>query len=356
MPRTALPSRRVLLRAFMDRDASYEGIFYTGVLTTGIFCRVTCPARKPKPEHVRFFGSRQEAVTAGFRPCRRCRPLDAATSTPEWMDSLVRELDVTPRITAARLRERGLHPARVRRGFLRHYGMTFHAFQRARRLGAAFVGMRNGSSQSRAGLDAGYDSLSGFRDAYQRLFGTTPGQGMNVTIGYMHQFETPLGAMVTICTGDGVRLLEFLDRRGLETELRDIGKSLGVTVVAGENDVTHQVEREMAEYFAGTRREFTLPLAPVGTPFQQRVWLALRDIPYGRTRSYGEQARAIGKPEAVRAVARANGDNRIAIVIPCHRVIGANGKLTGYGGGLWRKQYLLDLEGAQGVLRMEAQG
>ena len=356
MTRTALPSRGELMRAFMGRDGSYDGVFFTGVVTTGIFCRVTCPARKPKRQNVRFFGSRQEALAAGFRPCLRCRPLDSATATPDWMDSLVRELETTPRITATRLRERGLHPARVRRGFVRHYGMTFTAFQRSRRLGAAFAEMRRGSPQSRAALDAGYDSLSGFRDAYRRVFGTTPGRGSNVTIGYMHQFETPLGAMVTVCTDSGVRLLEFLDRRGLETELRDLGGSMTGAVIAGENAMTRQVERELGEYFDGKRREFTLPLEPEGTPFQQRVWKALCEIPYGATRSYGEQARTIGQPEAVRAVARANGDNHIAIVIPCHRVIGANGKLTGYGGGLWRKQYLLDLEGAQGVLRMGAAG
>jgi AraC family transcriptional regulator of adaptative response/methylated-DNA-[protein]-cysteine methyltransferase len=166
-------------------------------------------------------------------------------------------------------------------------------------------------------------------------------------IGRMQHFDTPLGAMLGICTDSGVRLLEFLERRGLESELRDLGPRLGCTILPGDNAVSRQLRRELDEYFAGTRKKFTVPLEPVGTPFQRRVWDVLCDIPYGETRSYGVQARVAGYPAAVRAVARANGDNRIAILIPCHRVIGANGKLTGYGGGLWRKQHLLDLESGQ---------
>jgi AraC family transcriptional regulator of adaptative response/methylated-DNA-[protein]-cysteine methyltransferase len=168
----------------------------------------------------------------------------------------------------------------------------------------------------------------------------------------MRQFETPIGAMLAICTDSGVRLLEFLERRGLERELRDLGSKLRCTILPGDNAVTSQLGRELDEYFAGTRREFDVPLDPVGTPFQMRAWEVLRGIPYGETRSYGQQARVAGHPDAVRAVARANGDNRIAILIPCHRVIGANGKLTGYGGGLWRKQFLLELESAQGALKI----
>jgi AraC family transcriptional regulator, regulatory protein of adaptative response / methylated-DNA-[protein]-cysteine methyltransferase len=172
-------------------------------------------------------------------------------------------------------------------------------------------------------------------------------------IGAMRHFETPLGEMVTVCTDDGVRLLEFRDRRGLEAELRDLAGRLHCRVVMGENALTRQLGRELEEYFGGTRHEFTVPLKPPGTPFQRSVWDALCRIPYGQTRSYGEQARAIGQPTATRAVAHANGDNPVAIVIPCHRVIGADGKLTGYGGGLWRKQYLLDLESVQGQLAVQ---
>ncbi len=145
-------------------------------------------------------------------------------------------------------------------------------------------------------------------------------------------------------TDEGICLFEFADRRMLETQIERVGRLLGAQCVPGPCRHFDALSRQIGEYFAGKRREFDLPLVTTGTPFQEKVWAGLRTIPYGATRSYGEQAAAIGMPSAVRAVARANGDNRIAIIIPCHRVIGANGKLTGYGGGLWRKKFLLDLE------------
>jgi len=155
---------------------------------------------------------------------------------------------------------------------------------------------------------------------------------------------TPLGPMLAGVTDEGVCLLEFMDRRMLETQLRRLGKLLRAEFTPGSHEHLDALNRQVEEYFAGARREFSLPLVLSGTAFQEKVWKELLTIPYGATRSYEEQARRIGKPRAVRAVGRANGDNRIAIIVPCHRVVGKDGKLTGYGGGLWRKQYLLDLE------------
>lgn len=348
----ALPSPTEMMRAFMERDASYDDLFFSGVVTTGIFCRASCPARKPVARNVRFFASGQEAIIAGFRACLRCRPLGRVSEPPEWVAGLLRETESQPRISEQQLRERGLDPGRVRRWFVGNYGMSFQAYLRARRLGRAFALMEQRGSQFEAAFQQGYESLSGFREAYQRTFNSTPKRGSEVVIARMKQLDTPLGAMLAICTDDGLRLLEFLERRALETELRELGKKLNCTIIPGKNEITAQVERELAEYFAGTRRDFSVPLQPIGTDFQQRVWGMLRGIPFGETRSYLQQAQAIGQPTATRAVARANGDNKIAIIIPCHRVIGANGKLTGYGGGLWRKQHLLDLE--RGQARLEA--
>jgi AraC family transcriptional regulator, regulatory protein of adaptative response / methylated-DNA-[protein]-cysteine methyltransferase len=166
---------------------------------------------------------------------------------------------------------------------------------------------------------------------------------------------TPLGPMLLGATPEAVCLLEFTDRRMLETQLKRLEACLDCVFVPGSNDVARTLEDELARYFAGELTAFTTPLLTPGTPFQQAVWAGLREIPYGQTRSYGEQARALGSPGAVRAVGRANGDNRIAIVIPCHRVVGADGSLTGYGGGLERKRFLLELErgrspGGQGEL------
>jgi len=150
--------------------------------------------------------------------------------------------------------------------------------------------------------------------------------------------------MLAGATDRGICLLEFADRRMLETQLRRLANHLNALFVPGSNTILEQLSEELTSYFDGRLNYFSLPLIMPGTEFQQAVWDALRQIPHGKTSTYKAIAESIGRPKAVRAVARANGDNRIAIMIPCHRVIGSNGKLTGYGGGLWRKQRLLELE------------
>ncbi len=156
-----------------------------------------------------------------------------------------------------------------------------------------------------------------------------------------HRFPTPLGLMLVCTVDNSVCLLEFEDRKHLDAECQDLQKRLEATFVTGQNDLTEQTQYEVTEYFEGTRTRFSLPLMTLGTAFQNDAWQGLQQIPYGQTRSYQEQASAIKRPTAVRAVASANSHNRIAIVIPCHRVIGKNGSLTGYAGGLERKRWLL---------------
>ena len=156
--------------------------------------------------------------------------------------------------------------------------------------------------------------------------------------------DTPLGPMVAAEWQGRLALLEFADRRMLATQFARLARLLGCTFEMSDAPVLAEARRELAEYFEGRRRAFDLPLEMAGTPFQQRVWQELTTIPAGKTRSYAQQAAAIGRPTAQRAVARANGDNRIAIVIPCHRVIGSDGSMTGYGGKVWRKRKLLERE------------
>lgn len=158
------------------------------------------------------------------------------------------------------------------------------------------------------------------------------------------QIETPLGLMVAGATEEGICLLEFNDRRMLNTEYKDLARLLKTSIEMGENKHTKAIRNQLNEYFKGKRKEFTIPLVIPGTAFQQAVWKELQKIPFGSTRSYQEQSEVLNKPEAVRAIANANGMNRISIVIPCHRVIGSDGRLTGYGGGLKRKKWLLDHE------------
>ena len=190
-------------------------------------------------------------------------------------------------------------------------------------------------------------NLSGSQQiAFARLFGRTPRAGRSATAVVVTRIPTPLGTLIAGAADEGVCLLEFCDRRGLENQLRRMVARLDALVAPGSHPLLEQLERELAGYFAGRLEEFTVPLVVPGTDFQRAVWDRLRVIPYGETLSYEALARSIGRDGAQRAVGRANGDNRIAIVIPCHRVVRADGTLCGYGGGLWRKRHLLELEGA----------
>jgi AraC family transcriptional regulator of adaptative response/methylated-DNA-[protein]-cysteine methyltransferase len=342
-----LPPVREMERAYLARDAAYEGLFFLGVRTTGIFCRPTCPARKPLPRNVEYFPSAQAALAAGYRPCKRCRPLEG-DDQPPWAADLLADVARAPgrRITDGDLKLRGIDPATVRRYFLRRYGQTFQAFTRSQRLAAALERIRRGQALDAAALASGYESPSGFRAAFARAFGAPPGQRREGRCVVVSWLRSPLGPLVAGATERGVCLLEFADRRMLETQLAAVRERVGAPVVAGNSALLELLETELSQYFAGTLRRFSVPLEFPGTPFQRRVWEELLAIPYGQTRSYEELARAAGAPAAVRAVGRANGANRIAIVIPCHRVVNKHGALGGYGGGLRRKQYLLELERA----------
>jgi AraC family transcriptional regulator of adaptative response/methylated-DNA-[protein]-cysteine methyltransferase len=267
-------------------------------------------------------------------------------AAPEWLAPLLEEIAVGSGLTMrdAELRARGLDPSRVRHWFKKYHGMTFQAYLRSLRVGQAFGRIRHGEKVVDTAFDSGYESLSGFTDSFKKAAGFSPVKSREGRLVSTTRILTPLGPMLAGGTDEGICLFEFADRRMLETQIRRINKLLGAECVPGPCRHFDALNAQIGEYFAGKRKAFDLPLITTGTPFQEKVWAGLRKIPYGATRSYGEQAAAIGMPAAVRAVARANGDNRIAIIIPCHRVIGADGRLTGYGGGLWRKKYLLDLE------------
>ena len=349
-----LPSTAEMYRALVERDQSFEGLFYACVRTTGIFCRPTCHARKPKPENVEFASSIQEALHRGYRPCQLCEPMTAGTATPNWLAPLLDEIKRHPdlKLRDHDLHVRGLDPVQVRRTFKRSFGMTFQAYQRAVRLGTAMKALHAGAPTIDAGMDAGFESDSGFRDAFARVFGDTPGRARDKALLTATWIESPLGPMLAIAGDEGLELLEFVDRRALETELRGLRSrstrsarsGQAPAIVPGEHPILSRTKDQMREYFAGTRRAFDIPLKQRGSPFQLAAWNALCEIPYGETRSYSDMARRVGSPGAVRAIGRVNGQNQLAIVVPCHRVIRSDGALCGYGGGKWRKQWLLDHE------------
>jgi AraC family transcriptional regulator of adaptative response/methylated-DNA-[protein]-cysteine methyltransferase len=341
-----LPSRIEMQQAYLQRDPAYDGIFFLAVRTTGIFCRPSCGARKPQPRNVDFFVTAREALFAGYRPCKRCSPLTAVGEPPAWVRRLLEEVDRSPdrRIPDSAVRSLGIDPLRARRYFQKNYGMTFQAYSRGRRLGKALEQIRKGENLDDVTLGHGFESHSGFREAFGKTFGISPGKARSADCITVTWVESPLGPLVAGATEKHLVLLEFTDRRMLEAQFVTLRKAFKRPIVPGENAVLRKLRAELVRYFAGELKKFTVPLEFPGSEFQRRVWTKLLQIPHGKTISYEELADRIHAPHAQRAVGHANGLNRIAIVIPCHRVVNKNGELGGYGGGLWRKQRLLELE------------
>jgi AraC family transcriptional regulator of adaptative response/methylated-DNA-[protein]-cysteine methyltransferase len=328
-------------RAFLERDAGFDGLFLVAVRSTRIFCRPTCPARRPKRENVEFFPRAEEAQRAGYRACKRCRPLE---DTPALVRRLHGLVEGGARVGDKQLRQLGIEPSTARRVFQRRFGQSFQAWQRAQRLGAGLARVRSGARVIEAQLASGFESASGFRSAVERHFGEPPSRATGLRVLSTRWVESPLGTLLLAADEQGLRLLEFAVEQRLEREIAELREELGAVLVPGSTGLLGAAERQLAEYFAGSRTRFDLALAPLGTDFERSVWSELGLIPYGETRSYAQIAEGIGRAGAQRAVGTANGRNRLAIVIPCHRVIRGDGELSGYGGGVQRKRWLLDHE------------
>ncbi len=331
-------------QALLDKNSSYEGVFFVGVKTTGVFCRPTCRARKPKKENCEFFETAEQALLASFRPCKRCKPLSHPNLISPLVQTLVEAVEKNPekRWKESDFRELAIDVSTVRRQFKKRFGMTFVAYARARRMGLAMKQIREGEKVIDVQLSSGYESSSGFRDAFSQIMGSAPSK----SIGYLKTswIDTPLGPMLAISDDQALYLIEFVDRRGLEKEIERLRKKVKLPIIPGSSKPIQQIEKELEKYFNGYKDPFQTPLVLLGSPFQKRVWEELKKIPRGETRSYKDIAKSIGQPSALRAVANANGANQFAIVIPCHRVINSNGELGGYGGGLKRKEWLLKHE------------
>ncbi len=285
------------------------------VQTTGIFCRPSCTA-SPKAENTRVLAGAREALFSGYRPCRRCRPM-AGINDATWARAAVDLVEADP-LTRREVWQvaipAGAETETLSRWMERTHAMTFAEFLRARRLTGV---------------------LRAARSARRPIHGT--GQVVTTMI------ETPLGPMLAGATDEGTCLLEFTDRPMLPTELAALERLRG-PITSGSHPHLDRLRSQLAAYFAGERGTFDIALDTPGSAFQRTVWSGLRRIPYGSTVTYADLARASGRPGAARAVGRANGSNRVAIVIPCHRVVATGGGLGGYGGGLDRKRRLLELE------------
>jgi AraC family transcriptional regulator of adaptative response/methylated-DNA-[protein]-cysteine methyltransferase len=345
-----LPSISEMERAVRNKDAAYDGIFFTAVKTTGVFCRPSCRVKLPLSKNLQYFATLREVIGAGYRPCKRCRPLETNGQAPGWVKRLLAEVDRDPtaRFSDARLRGMTIEPARARRYFLKHYGLTFQAFCRGRRLTAALRQIQNGGDANDVAFGHGYESLSGFRAAFAQTFGRPPGKSQEIDCLLTSWIESPLGPLIAAASADGICLLEFANRRANDMQVTALRKWFAGAIAPGSNVHLEQLEDELSRYFTGALREFRVALDYPGSPFQRKVWDRLRRIPYGETVTYTSLARDLGSP-AARAIGRANGQNRIAILIPCHRVVNQDGQLAGYGGGLWRKKALLELEQRYGA-------
>jgi AraC family transcriptional regulator of adaptative response/methylated-DNA-[protein]-cysteine methyltransferase len=346
-----LPPRKTMWRAFREKDSQFDGVFLVAVRTTGVFCRPVCRAKPPRPENVEFFPTAAHATAHGYRPCKICRPLDPPDGRPPAVVRRLLELArANPQdrpIRSGDLEAMGIDPATARRQFRQYCDMTFAGYQRAVRMNLALERVRAGGEVTPAQVAAGYESGSGFRQAFKRTFGGAASDGGGITTLYSARISTPVGPMLAVATDGGLHVLDFLDRKGLAGAIarvrRRFANAEGAPAAIVPVDHRHlaAARAQLEEYFAGRRRAFSLELAPAGSTFERLAWGFLQSIPYGQTRTYAEQAREIDRPAAVRAVGRANGMNYLSIVIPCHRVVGAGGALTGYGGGVWRKRWLL---------------
>lgn len=338
----ALPDDATLYDALCARSTDWHDRAFVGVTSTGIFCRLSCPATKPKRHNCRFFDSAHACIAAGFRACKRCHPLGDDPVVARLMGLLAR--DPAHRWRESDLVAMGLDPSTVRRAFKRATGATFLDLARTMRLANGGAALSVGDRVIDAQIDAGFESPSAFREAFARLTGMPPGAFPRDALVATDWVATPLGPMIAVADNHNLLLLEFLDRKALPDELARLRRAANGALGIGRRPPHDRIARDLHAFFAGDRAVFETPLAPLGTPFQKRVWAALREIPAGETRSYSELAERIGRPTATRAVAAANGANPIAIAQPCHRVIGADGSLTGYGGGLWRKSRLIETE------------
>ncbi len=327
-------SEETMWRAVAASDPSYDGRFCYGVKTTGIFCRPSCKSRPPRRENIRYFTGAAAALAQGYRPCKRCRPDAAVAPGQDTVDAARALLDgeyADPAILAELPRRVGLSRFHLARLFKQHTGRTPQEYLQAVRVQNARELLAAGDlSATEAAFEAGFNTPSRFFAAFRAATGQSPRawqQAHAVATAYL---PTPIGTIAVSATPAGIVAVRYSQTTGQPS--------------SDQPACLRQALDELAAYFAGNLTAFTVPLKPAGTPFQQKVWAAVAAVPFGHTVSYRDLAAAAGVPRAARAVGAANAHNPINIIIPCHRVVGADGSLTGYSGGIEKKHWLLDHE------------
>jgi AraC family transcriptional regulator of adaptative response/methylated-DNA-[protein]-cysteine methyltransferase len=348
----ALPSTRFATDderwdAVLARDPQAEDVFWLGVTSTGIFCRPTCAARRPRREHARFFGSRAAAQAAGFRPCRRCRPTDEARTQLDVVAEVCRIIEADDSGSPVTLEELGRRvgwsPFHLQRTFRRIVGVSPRQYAESKRLERLRGRLRDAESVTTALYDAGWGSSAAFYATAPAHLGMSPSAYRNGAardrIAYTI-VSSPIGPMLVAATPRGVCSIRFSDED--DRLVQDLHEEFPrAASIERDDGALRDLAGAVLANLAGSQPHLDLPLDIRATSFQRRVWEAIRSIPYGETRTYAEIAAAVGAPAAARAVGQACGANPVSIVIPCHRVVASGGGLGGYGWGLERKRWLL---------------
>ncbi|KRM96272.1 methylated-DNA--protein-cysteine methyltransferase [Liquorilactobacillus aquaticus DSM 21051] len=303
--------KEIYYDALVKKNTEFDGIFFAGIKTTGVFCHPLSFPQELPPE-VKVL-------------------VDAVEQNPEkeWKDYDFKLL--------------GIHSASARRKFKKVYGMTFVQYARSRRIGIAFKEIQNGSKVIDQQIASGFESASGFNDAFTRIMGS-PSKIKNMKVLNTNFIETPIGRMISISDDNYLYLLEFENRRGLETEISNFRKRHSARLIYGSTKIYELTSKEIHLYFEKKLDKFTVPVFLDGSQFQKNVWNILLESQSGDVLTYKKIAALLGNVKKSQAVGNANGANKIAIIIPCHRVINSNGEIGGYGGGKERKKYLLNLE------------
>jgi AraC family transcriptional regulator, regulatory protein of adaptative response / methylated-DNA-[protein]-cysteine methyltransferase len=351
MPTSNRVDEEKALKAFWERDGSFDGRFVFGVTTTRIFCLASCPARRPRPEHLRLFASWAEAERAGFRACLRCRPKEPLRRPDELVARAKRLLDGDDDDRKVGLvdlgRELGLSPSHLHRTFKRVTGLTPREYRDVNRLQRLKEHLRTGDGVAGATYEAGYSSSSRVYERADGMLGMTPGSyrrgGLGLTIAYATA-RCPLGILLVAATERGICFAAIGDEEA--ALLQALHQEFPNASVEHAKEELANTMSIIAACLDGQAQALSLPLDAQGTDFQVLVWKALREIPPGETRTYTEIARRIGKPAAARAVGRACATNRVPLLIPCHRAVRADGDTGGYRWGSERKAAILAAEKA----------
>ncbi len=342
------PKQTEYWQAVQSKDRRYDGVFVYGVRSTGVFCRPHCPARLPRRENVEFFTAIAQATQAGFRPCRRCAPLDANDPHAALAQRMCRFIEehAADAITLETLSEQfNVSAPHLQRLFKRSVGLSPRQYLDAVRMRQLKAQLRQGDAVTTAQFDAGYNSSSRLYERAATQLGMTPasyrkgGQGARIVSTVV---ATPLGQLLIAATERGLCAVRLGD--SAETLQAELQSEFPRADIQPDDAQLKPAVEALTRYLSGSNIALNLPLDIQATAFQRRVWEALQAIPYGETRSYSDVAEAIAQPTAVRAVASACAANPVALVIPCHRVIRGDGSLSGYRWGLQRKETLLAQE------------